>query len=779
MVVVIFVGFNVTAKVFYLLKLKEISAHKTYWNIWIILSVLFLFTACSQTRLVPEKKYLLSENQLTGNLSNKIKLELKNCLLQKPSRPILVSLYSASNPEKNNWWNRTLRSFGEEPVILDLDYTEQSVSNLYIYLAKKGYYNASVSDSIAYKRRKAKVYYKISPGIPYTIRNFNYQIDDSVVRHFVFADSANNLIKRGRNYDESVLTQERSRIEGLLQDNGYYKFTRDFISYYVDTTLGVKKVDIVLNIRNYEEKTDDSTAIVQQHPQYKIRQVIVNTASNVNVPPIDTVKGPGLLFTYNDKHFIKPGILQQSNYIIPDSLFRLSDVDKTKAHLSSLRVFSLVNANQFRELPPSDTSRFRYLDGRIQLIPVPMQSYQWELEGTVSASDYAGALNLVYQHRSLFGNAENFTLKLKGALGTDQQGNITQFNRIVEYGADASLQFPKFILPFFTTAAFTKKYNPSTIISLSYMFQERRYYTCYGANASFGYQWRSGQRFRHTINPFEINVVYVPRKDEAKLATWGVYAKNRYSNHIISAISYIFEYRPQDAEHGKTYSYLRAHIETAGNALSLYSKFYQKNQSQNTYYTLLNTRFSQYTKNDIDFRVYHDFSSSKKIASRLFAGCAYPYGNANSVPFEKQYSGGGANSLRGWNEASLGLGSLKDTAGQQGYIKGDVKIEANLEYRNSLFWILEGALFVDAGNVWALSPDVASQGRFSFNRFYNEFAVSSGVGLRFNITFTVLRLDLGMKVRTPSAEAGKKWFYQQRVTWTDDFTIAFGIDYPF
>jgi outer membrane protein assembly factor BamA len=755
-----------------------------------------LLCSCNSTKYVPENKYLLNsvKVKLDGNsIKND---EIKGYIKQKPNKRILgirfhLGLYNLSNLKKEKGINKYLRKIGEEPSIWEPYVTKRTVEQLKIYLKRKGYYYNEVKDSIKIKKKKLNLIYFIKPGNPYKIRNITFNAEDSNIRKILFADTINTLIKRKGILDEDILTNERMRLEYLFKNNGYYNFSKDFIYFNIDTAFQLR-TDIAMQINNNEIKSGKGNVILP-YKVFKIRNVTISTESNQggdrdkygNIIKTDSIFSNGLKFIYRENFYVKPSVILQSNYLIPGNTFHISNVDETRRYLYSLNVFSMVDI-QFKEIPPSDSTSLNYLDCKIRLLPLTIQSNTVEVEGTNSSGNLGGALNLVYQHRSLFGNAEALNLKFRGAMEAIKSNNVNHINKTVEYGVEATINFPKFLLPL-NTINFVKKYNPKTSVTIAYNYQKRPDFTRTVANTSFGYNWKQNRFITHYFNPVEINYVDIKNKTAGfDSLLKDPYLKNSYTNHLVTVTSYSLVYNSQNINKSSSFSYFRFNVESAGSIVTLVNKISNNPKFSeadgNSYYKLFATRYSQYVRTDVDFRHYRNLSPGSSVAYRFFAGLAYPYGNSNAVPFEKQYFSGGANSIRGWQVRTVGPGSFKDsvTTTQYPNSTGDIKLEANIEYRFKIIWILRGALFADAGNIWTIKYSKDRKGsQFLWDKFVNDIAVGSGFGFRFDLKFFLFRTDIGLKMRDPSRDIGDRWIFSQKRLMASDFAISIAIGYPF
>jgi len=728
-----------------------------------------------------------------GDFDNR---RLNDYVKQKPNKKIIfwkfyLSLYNLSSPEKDNGFHNWLRRIGEPPVIYDEDLRQKSIEQLSLYMKNKGFYEAELNDTTIYKKRRASVRYKVVPNQPYLIRNINYFFQDATLAPMVLADTTSNKFKSGELFDVDVLQEERVRIETLLRDSGYYAFNRDYIYYSVDSSFKSHQVDITLDIQNYPVQTRNGKTIHVDHPVYKIRDVYMITdyeamygtlrKDSGSVIKKDTILYDNVHIVYGKKPNIKPGVVTQKNYIIPNTLFDASNVQRTYRNLSSLSAFSKVNIrfNEVESLNP-------LLDCEVIVAPAVRQGYQIKLEGTNSGGNIGAAANVSYRHRNLFGASEQFDLSFKGAIETlkeniaESDSTFSGLSLMQEFGVEARLRIPKFLLPF-KTEQFIRKYNPQTNIRLSYNYQKRPDYIRTLANASFGYDWKGSENMVHKVYPIEASLILTPYKSDG-FQDWleGKYLFYSYEPHLIIDTRYSMVWSNQKLLKNQNFQDIRLNLETAGNLLYAgYTLFAPDPGDDN--YQLLGVDFAQYLKADIDFRSYTFLYEDVLLVLRGFAGVGYAYLNSAAMPFEKQYFSGGANSIRAWQVKSLGPGSWEDPdASTYPNQTGDVKLEANMEYRFKLFWKLEAALFLDVGNIWSLSSEDDREGAgFELNRFYKELAVGTGVGTRFVSSFFVFRLDLGIPLRSPYPVEGANWLPRNSGVEWKDLTFNLAIGYPF
>jgi outer membrane protein assembly factor BamA len=455
-----------------------------------------------------------------------------------------------------------------------------------------------------------------------------------------------------------------------------------------------------------------------------------------------------------------------------------------------LKQFSLINIG-FTETNLFDNDSVPLLDCRMQLSPLPRQNFSADIEGTNSSGNLGVAGNLNYQHRNVFGGAEVFDLQLKGAREKQQaliENNSLDFNTR-EFGLESSLTIPKF-LSVIRWKRFFGFQIPETKFTMGFNYQNRPDYTRTITNLKFGYNWKTTNFEYHTLSLIDLNYVNLYRLTPAFInSIKDLYIKSSFTDHLIFASNYSWMYNTQNINKREDYKFYKFNIESAGNLLSLYSRLIDKNQTTeldtvtnlvSSYYQILNTRFAQYVKADFEYRYGHIVNKFSSWVGRAFVGVGVPYGNLGVLPFEKKYFTGGANGIRAWQVRSLGPGSYKAPIDTYPNQSSDIKLEASLEYRFKLFWRMEGALFTDAGNIWAINYKDNREGAvFKINEFYKQIAIGSGFGVRFDFTYFLFRLDLGMKMRDPSLAEGKRIVPGNYPITGEHFNLSFAIGYPF
>jgi outer membrane protein assembly factor BamA len=741
---------------------------------FIIIFLSFLILSCSSTRHLPEDEYLLNRNRIENTNRQIDNNEIEGYIRPKPNKRVLgvkfyLGIYNLAGA-KDNWLNRWLKKIGEEPVIWNEFDVEKNNERVRLYLRNKGYYHADVEDTTRFNKRKANVKYEINPGEPYIIDRISWDFRDSTIRNLVLSDTVNTVLKKGLLFDSDIIQEERTRIETHLKTLGYYNFSKELINFVADTIEEDLKVNLTVIIDEYQLKKKGDFYIKHiPNRKYRIDTVFILSDFNQKDALVDYQEYLKSLtksvfnkysFLYHDRLKINPDVITQCVYIVPGKLYDINDVGETYQHLSSLRIFKTVNIFFDEEDPDNEYLQADYpLNCYIQLTPATLQAYSFELEGTNSSGNFGAAGNISYQHRNLFGGAENLNIRLKGSveflrkINTSNAQNPRGAGFVYEAGIDARLTLPQFLLPY-KAENFIRKYNPKTRISLAFNQQRRPDYTRRLSNAGFGYTWSNFPYISHIINPVDINYVKMLQRDSSFIEEIkNTYLEHSYEDRLITSTNYSFIFNNQDIKKLSSYSYFRLNAEQAGFLLSGGYNFF-----------------------------------GTPIESGHFEGVAWPYGNSVAIPFEKQYFTGGANGIRAWPVRNLGPGTYLDTISIYPNATADIKLEGNVEYRFKLFWILEGALFVDAGNIWAINEDDNRHGAvFKWNSFYKQIAIGTGFGIRMDFSFFIFRFDLGVKARDPSIPAelgGPRWVIfnrppgdQYNFGYFTTFHLAIG--YPF
>jgi outer membrane protein assembly factor BamA len=668
------------------------------------------------------------------------------------------------------------------PVIYDSLLTEKTVKQLNLYINNKGYFNNKVSSKTSQNKNKISVTYSITTGEPFIINNVSYKIEDKEITDRAIFILGKTLVRPGNTFDIDVLDAERERIKKEMKNEGYYYFNKEFIKYKVDSTIGNNKVDIFLYINNQKIKDELNDTIVNvKHAKYYVNDINLHISENFKDSfPDDTITYKELGIIYNNKLRYRPRMLNHALSLKKGNLYLLDDQRNTYKHLSELKLFKNVNIN-FEDIGNNK------LDANIYLTPNKIKSFSIESIGTNSGGNLGVEGNLIYQNKNLFRGGEHFTVKLNGGLEIQQLINEEQeeikflglpFNTL-EFGPEVNLEFPRFLLPI-SLEKFSKRANPKTSVNFLFNFQKRPEYLRNLTQITFGYFWKESRFKKHIVNPINVSVINLKPTSEfqEKLDNESnPFILNSFQNHFINSTNYSFIYNNQRLNKITNFTFFKFNTEFAGNIQSAYNSITNKpyDNPESESYNIFNIRYAQFIKSDFDLRHYNQ-SKMNSFVKRLNIGIGKPYGNLDVLPFEKSYYGGGANSIRAWQARSLGPGSMPDSLTQNSLNQiGELKIEANVEYRFDITKLFEGAAFIDAGNIWILSEDEERpNAEFKTEKLWKDVAIGVGVGLRLDFNFFLIRFDLAAKLKDPSSYDPEKL----NLKWSTP-TLNLGIGYPF
>lgn len=766
----------------------------------LLLALVPMLFSCASTKHVPDGQLLLDKVKINildkENAKDLNKQELTNYLRQTENHKVLgglklqLAIYNISGKDSSNWFNKWIRRVGAPPVIYDSTLTTASENQLQRALTNKGYLKNQVSSEVKLnpKKKKAEVDYFITLNEPYRIRSITYDIPNDSLRDLILADTTDFPIKCSSPLDHKKLDSERDLIVQRLRNNGYYAFNKNYITFVADTAAGSHEVDLTLSLSN---KTQDLPHLphIEGHRQFYVRDVIFVTSydavSMQNGVYGETVTYNGITVLYGDDRYIAAEILDENCFIRPGSIYNASDVDRTYKALGRLGIIKYINIDM---KAVGEIGGDLWVDAYILLNRDKSQTISFSLEGTNSEGDLGFGIGADYQHRNIFKGSEILNVKFKASyesLSGDLSGLIN--DNYSEYSGDVGITFPKFKMPFLRES-FKRRIQASTEFMTSFNYQERPEYTRIIAGAGWKYIWSErNNQMRHTFNLIDVSYVYLPKSKINFLdSITNPLLRYSYEDHLIMRMGYTFyktNRRPTTpfttVLQDNIYT-IRASAETAGNLLYGISHMIGQKREDDDSYKVFGTRYSQYVKLDGDFAVTHYINQRSSLAFHAGFGIAVPYGNSTVLPFEKRFYSGGANSVRGWGVRTLGPGSFDGKKAQNSFIYqcGDIRLDLNLEYRCKLFWVLELGAFIDCGNVWTIKEyENQPGGAFKIGKFFEQLALSYGLGLRMDFTYFLLRFDVGMKAHNPAS--GQEHWPLISPSLKRDAEIHFSVGYPF
>lgn len=717
---------------------RNFAAMKRYS--YIPFSILLLTTACSTGKYVQEGEYILDKVAVVSDQSDYNASPLSQYVRQK-EKPKLFSLFR--NP------------FSRKPVIYDTLQARLSCQDLMTAMQNEGYMNAGVSLYTETKGKKLKATYLLHPGQPFQIGKVNYDIQDEGILQLLHLDQpANQQIKPGMRFTVETLDNERKRIAGLLSDNGYFRFNKDFIHFAADTIMGRKDIALTLQLRKYKPNNNSPEV---DHTRYLIRDVLFQSNDS-------------------DRIHLRKQVLLNATAIKEGRPYDASALQRTYNNFARLQAVKYTNI-KFAEVPDTNL-----LDCHIQVSTNKPSTISFQPEGTNTAGDLGAAASITYTNRNLFHGSEQLSIEFRGAYEAITGLEGYQDQNYTEFSVETKLVFPRFLAPFLSKS-FRRRQTASSEWAVSWDFQNRPEFHRRVFSSAWRYRWSEPKHhLNYRFDLLDLNYVYMPWISSTFKRDYLDNAENRNA---------ILRYNYEDIfimKTGFTVSYtdgvdaVRANFESAGNLLNGVSKGFGFKTNSQGQHTLFNIAYAQYVKFDFDYTHLFQFDKRNALALHAGLGVAYPYGNSTVLPFEKRYFSGGANSVRGWSVRELGPGKFKGTDGRIDFINqtGDVKLDLNAEYRSSLFWKLQGALFIDAGNIWTLR-NYAEQpgGQFKFTEFYKQIAASYGMGLRLNFDYFILRFDVGMKAINPAYESEKEHWSIIHPKLSRDFDFHFAVGLPF
>lgn len=727
------------------------------------------------------------------------------------------------------------KQVGEAPSILDTARVRKSEIRLQSYQFNRGFFDVKVASKIdSLKNKKVKVTYQINTGKLYVIDSIFRNIDSQIVDSLYQNISGNSLIKTGETYIAENISNEKKRIATEFRNRGLYHFQENYIKRPDIDTIGKKnKLNITFNIGNRIVKNADST-YTEPFKLYKINKVNIFTDKQVKERAIgiDSISYKKFNFYSSGKLKYKPKALVNAIFIEEGKLFSEQDKTLTTRALSNLKVFAYPRIQYVEDATGNGLIA--------NIVLTPLKKYNFNIKGDFTQSNIqlfgiSGFTGITF--RNLFKGAEILDFSLRGNLGSSKDASIKNstdaFFNILEYGADVKLSFPRIFFPINTSNIIRKESLPSTSITLGLSKQtnigldKENYY------GSFYYDWglnkdetkkfkldlfnlqfvknlnidnyfnvynysyntlnnlaqmyNTNATFEDAagnltfsgavdfINEVKSGVISVADETDFKtINTIGERRKRLIENNLILSSSFSYNLSTKRSVNDVQFYNIKAKIESSGNLLSVIAKQKKEALNSNDNQTVFGVEYAQYLKTEFEYIKHLHLYKKSSLAFRFFGGVAVPYGNSNSVPFSRSYFAGGSNDNRGWQAYSLGPGSSLSV---NDFNEANLKLSLNLEYRFNIFNSLNGALFTDAGNIWNVSDNVEDEKlKFKGTKSFQEVALGTGFGLRYDFGFFVIRGDLGFKAYNPAKEYSQRWLKDMNFSKT---VFNIGINYPF
>lgn len=724
-------------------------------KIIILMLSLLAAVSCSTTRVLPEGTYRLAKNtvEIKGDKSKKKDLsvsDIEQYIKQSPNKYFIfgwnpfLNVYNWSSG-KGSGWDRFVEKIGTAPVRFDPSLVESSKENIASHLVYLGFYGSVVKDSVIYKKQRAYVRYEVFPGKRFPIKSITYDIKDSLMLSLALADTAKAVVKKGDYLNEASLESESQRFNSIYRRNGYYDFSKNYVFFEADTTLVKDSALLRVSIENHPRGGQLSDSI--RHNRYRIGKVRIK---------------------HDPEMKIRQDMLLRLNLIKPGDLYNEEVINNTYSRYSGVRLFAGVNINTRK-------AGENIVDCDISLSRSKIQGMKVNLEASTNSSGLFGiSPSLSYYNKNIFRGGEWFTLSFMGNF----QFKFNDPIRSNELGISAGISFPKFL---FLPDRLFHGAIPRSDLNLSYNYQSRPEYTRNIISTSFGYNWNTGGKFYYTLSPVQLNIIRLFNLDPDFYddLSNNPYLQSAYQNHFDLGLGGTIYYTTDNSVNPKnSYFYSRLQFDIAGNFLSLFNPLMPVDG--NGSHMIWNTPYSQFVRAELSFVRTWFFGKQGKhsLAARVLGGIGYSYGNSSAMPFEKQFYSGGASSLRGWQSKAVGPGMSRMN---ENFVipnqTGDFRLEANIEYRFRIFWKIAGAVFMDAGNIWNLRSSTENDpGTLRGKDFFKSLAWNWGAGIRLDLDFVLLRLDMGVRIYDPARTA---WVNPSAWFGPDTFALHFGVGYPF
>ncbi len=759
----------------------------TKYLVFLLVSV--FLAGCNATRFLQENETLLSGVKVESTDKHVKASDYRPYVRQEPNSRwfnllrVPLGLYCISGNDSTKRVNKFFRRIGQAPVVYDHSLTNYTTNALHSALQSKGYYHAEVKADTITKKRRTKVVYTLNPGRRYNVDIIHYESDSKEMYEILQQLSDRTLLKKGMPLDESILSSERERIIDVLRNRGYYNVNNEYISFRADTIAGITGVELTMLMAR-PTKMDSAKA----YGVYKVRDVMLT--ENAQEEHSDTSSYKGLLFISQKRPKLFRRVYEGHVAVKPGNIVSERAMQRTYGNLNNLPIVNY-STLRYHEVPGDSA----LLDCNIDVVLKKKHAISAELEGTNTAGDFGAALSLTYTNRNIFRGAELFSLKARGAYEAITGLDGYQNSNYIEYNIEGSLRFPSFKLPFIPSER-KSGYKASSEFSLLYNTQDRPEFHRRVLTGTWGYRWSkiSNSRLTHHFDLLSLNYIFMPWisdtfREEYLDGDDPHYSILRYSYEdlFIMKMGYGFVYNSLRNQRSnglfQTNGYqIRFNAEMAGNLLYGLSHLFHAKRNTDGQYTLFDIAYSQYVKFDFDYAKSVVINDRNSVAFHAAFGIAIPYGNSTIVPYEKRYFSGGANSVRGWSVRELGPGSYEGKDGKIDFINqtGNLKLDLSIEYRTHLFWKFDGAVFIDAGNIWNLRnyPDQPG-GQFRFDKFYKQIAVAYGLGIRLNFDYFIIRFDGGMKAINPARSSMKGHYPLINPKFSRDFAFHFAVGLPF
>ena len=759
--------------------------------------LVFFLAACSNTKYLPKGETLytgssikyISTDSSAKSQKAVLKDELKAIVLPKPNSSILglrikLWFYNIAGKPTGKGLRFLIRNkLGEPPVYASAVNFMKNRDIMTNRLENRGYFKGRVNFDTTTQNLRTNAVFQVKPGVQYMIDTVKLPADSSALSSLIRRVSMRSKLGRGKAYDLDLIKGERTRIDTRLKQEGFFFFNEDYLLIKVDSTVGNNKVNLYFEVK--------PQAPFQARQPYRIADVIIYADYSI---ASDTAFSKNNATFYDSFYVVdpykkfNPRMFKRNLRFHPGDLYNRRDHNLTLSRLVSLGVYKFVKA-RFEEV---DTVKDARLNALYYLSPNNKYSAKAQVSALSKSNNSSGTdFTVSLKNRNAFRSAEQ--LSISGFFGLETQIAGQQNIGTSRFGGDIDLLIPR-IIP---RIAFGRNsdFVPKTRINMGYEFFRRTdQYTLNSFKTSYGWVWNSSVTTEHQFNPVALNYVMptsIRPQFKIGLDTNITLARSIERQFIIGS-NYNYNHNTQAKPNNKRHNfYFNGNLDLSGNLIGLLSGADVLNGREKQ---IFQTAFSQYIRLELDFRHYMSLGKNKRLqvnqlVNRIIVGEGIGYGNSTNMPFIKQFFIGGTNSIRAYRARSLGPGTYYagNAALTNSFLPdqpGDVKIEINSELRFKLFSIVRGAVFVDAGNVFTNRTDPARPGSNFSKDFIKQLAVGTGAGLRFDLSFLVLRVDGAFPIRKPYLQGGPKWVFNQ-IDFTDgqwrkeNLVLNLAIGYPF
>ncbi|GAB3911588.1 translocation and assembly module lipoprotein TamL [Mucilaginibacter boryungensis] len=740
-----------------------------------------LLSACSTTKYLANNQKLYTGPQvkvdtaeLTKSDQKFITNEMAELVRPAPNSSILglrvkLWIYYKTHARRN-FLQKFFSKYGEPPVLISAVDVNNNSKIMQNRLQNEGFFYAQASGDTVSKHKTAKAVFNVKAGPSYSIRNIHFPTGKTDLDTAIAGTAKETLFKVGNNYNLDIIKAERVRIDARLKEEGFYYFAPEDLIMRIDTPVGDHQVDITVQVkRQTADRARDIYHInnIYIYPNYTLRDTSLM---------LDKARPYRNYFIVQKKEYVRDFVFKQTVQFQKGSVYSRTEHNKTLNRFVELGPFKFVK-NRFEDVSTTDSPKLNVF---YFLTPYQRKSLRFEVAGRTTSANFTGTqVNLSWRNRNAFKGAELLTVSLFGSTDVQVSGQNSGYN-VYQTGVQTGISWPRFISPFNLTNS--SAFVPHTNFNLQYALTNRvKLYTLNSYSASFGYDWKQDAHRSHQLNLTEITYVNAAsiskQYQDTIISTGNPTLKHVIDNQLTFGPSYSYTFTNTMENNRINTWYYNAKVSTSALLLGLISG---ADTLAGNAKKIAGTNYNQYVRFENEFRYYHKLGAISTVAARMMVGVGVPFGNSTIMPYSQQFFIGGTNSLRGFRARSIGPGVYvpkQNNGNTSGFLpdeSGDIKIEANLEYRPQLFSIVRGALFVDAGNIWNLNPHDNLPGSAFGKNFLSQIAADVGFGLRFDVTVLVVRTDFGFPVLKPWLPNGQRFKFDSH---GGIFNLAIG--YPF